>query len=979
METPQSVLLPKSCFPIVLVSWKVCINDMVLKDQPLGTYEFMETVVNEPTPSTDDYSSALPLSYKKRTRREIRSIYEGRVDLLGAQPGDTVHDPRHVMLVIVEPCGHPVQLNGLCAVCGKDLSIADYTGTDMERATIRMTHDASGITVSHREAFRLEKETADRLLDDRKLSLVLDLDQTVIHATVDPTVGEWMADPDNPNFPALTEVHSFVLPDSPVLYYIKLRPGTREFLIDLYEKYEMHIYTMGTRNYARAVAKILDPDKRFFKDRILSRDDSGSFSVKSLQRLFPCDQSMVVVVDDRADVWHWSPNLLCIKAYDFFVGIGDINEPVYAAAAEMHEVGKSRSSSQPPSLAGPAAPKQTVASASSSSITSIVPPIGGSDSSAALKQNAIPFGATDIPELEDSKLPSDSDSDSETSENKAEMLAKMQDVQLHALEDQQKNRPLLHCQEEMDSRPADLPSKTVDSNTDSPKDEPTEATTVPTPPVLNDEQSLPSLEVLPKVSFAIADTPLPLDRAPGIAKKRPVLIDTDHELSLIKLLMMYIHSTFYERSDIGDIQNSDVRVIVPEMKRKILSGVHILFTSIIPLGLDPHRHEHWISATSYGAVCHIDLDAEVTHVIAGKTGTAKVNAARKRPNLAIVKLDWLLDCIRTWRRPDEIPYLLYPDEIPVGLPSLPSASLFVCPDSSHQPGGSSVRVGVDLEEGDLLGGPQDLDELLIVQGKWERENEIYEKVGGDDWKEMDAEVEMAMLEDDSSDVTADDASSGLDEEDIQKRNDEGHPSFDLKNGSLGHGTDLPTDTLGHGRAIDTTTTTRSEADDDDWDSLADEIEIGLEEALASRQSSKTSRSTPSTPVPSHSTTITATTTSLPSYSRRELAYPARAPSPLSQSQVIESNDHTTLSDVQVMGVSETDDEAYFHQMEAWDNDATDPHRIPKRKFQEVQDDLGDGENEGNKSDDDGDGDGVENENDNDHAVDMEDLGENSFY
>ncbi|KAJ1339971.1 hypothetical protein BSLG_005406 [Batrachochytrium salamandrivorans] len=847
METPQSVLLPKSCFPIVLVSWKVCINDMVLKDQPLGTYEFMETVVNEPTPSTDDYSSALPLSYKKRTRREIRSIYEGRVDLLGAQPGDTVHDPRHVMLVIVEPCGHPVQLNGLCAVCGKDLSIADYTGTDMERATIRMTHDASGITVSHREAFRLEKETADRLLTTESYPL----------------------------------------------------PGTREFLIDLYEKYEMHIYTMGTRNYARAVAKILDPDKRFFKDRILSRDDSGSFSVKSLQRLFPCDQSMVVVVDDRADVWHWSPNLLCIKAYDFFVGIGDINEPVYAAAAEMHEVGKSRSSSQPPSLAGPAAPKQTVASASSSSITSIVPPIGGSDSSAALKQNAIPFGATDIPELEDSKLPSDSDSDSETSENKAEMLAKMQD--------------------------------TVDSNTDSPKDEPTEATTVPTPPVLNDEQSLPSLEVLPKVSFAIADTPLPLDRAPGIAKKRPVLIDTDHELSLIKLLMMYIHSTFYERSDIGDIQNSDVRVIVPEMKRKILSGVHILFTSIIPLGLDPHRHEHWISATSYGAVCHIDLDAEVTHVIAGKTGTAKVNAARKRPNLAIVKLDWLLDCIRTWRRPDEIPYLLYPDEIPVGLPSLPSASLFVCPDSSHQPGGSSVRVGVDLEEGDLLGGPQDLDELLIVQGKWERENEIYEKVGGDDWKEMDAEVEMAMLEDDSSD-----------------------------NGSLGHGTDLPTDTLGHGRAIDTTTTTRSEADDDDWDSLADEIEIG-------------------TPVPSHSTTITATTTSLPSYSRRELAYPARAPSPLSQSQVIESNDHTTLSDVQVMGVSETDDEAYFHQMEAWDNDATDPHRIPKRKFQEVQDDLGDGENEGNKSDDDGDGDGVENENDNDHAVDMEDLGENSFY
>lgn len=64
---------------------------------------------------------------------------------------------------------------------------------------------------------------------------------------------------------------------------------------------------------------------------------------KSLQRLFPCDQSMVVIIDDRADVWEWSPNLVkvipCLYPFllaftyvaqrfgadDFFVGIGDIN------------------------------------------------------------------------------------------------------------------------------------------------------------------------------------------------------------------------------------------------------------------------------------------------------------------------------------------------------------------------------------------------------------------------------------------------------------------------------------------------------------------------------------------------------------------------------------------------------------------------------------------------------------------------------
>lgn len=38
--------------------------------------------------------------------------------------------------------------------------------------------------------------------------------------------------------------------------------------------------------------------------------DAAGLTQKSLQRLFPCDTSMVVIIDDRADVWEWSPNLL---------------------------------------------------------------------------------------------------------------------------------------------------------------------------------------------------------------------------------------------------------------------------------------------------------------------------------------------------------------------------------------------------------------------------------------------------------------------------------------------------------------------------------------------------------------------------------------------------------------------------------------------------------------------------------------------
>lgn len=45
-------------------------------------------------------------------------------------------------------------------------------------------------------------------------------------------------------------------------------------------KYDMHVYTMGTRAYAEEVCAAIDPDGSVFKGRILSRDESGSESVE---------------------------------------------------------------------------------------------------------------------------------------------------------------------------------------------------------------------------------------------------------------------------------------------------------------------------------------------------------------------------------------------------------------------------------------------------------------------------------------------------------------------------------------------------------------------------------------------------------------------------------------------------------------------------------------------------------------------------
>ena len=63
-----------------------------------------------------------------------------------------------------------------------------------------------------------------------------------------------------------------------VLTELSRSPGWKEFHESMSEKYEMHVYTMGTRAYAEEVCAAIDPDGKIFGGRLLSRDESGSKS-----------------------------------------------------------------------------------------------------------------------------------------------------------------------------------------------------------------------------------------------------------------------------------------------------------------------------------------------------------------------------------------------------------------------------------------------------------------------------------------------------------------------------------------------------------------------------------------------------------------------------------------------------------------------------------------------------------------------------
>jgi RNA polymerase II subunit A C-terminal domain phosphatase len=430
---------------------------------------------------------------------------------------------------------------------------------DSERAPINMVHGNTALMVSEDEAARAEEEAKRRLLANRKLSLVVDLDQTVIQATVDPTVAEWQKDESNPNYEAVKDVQAFQLVDDGpgargCWYYIKLRPGLLKFLDNISKLYELHIYTMGTRAYAHNIAKIIDPDRKIFGDRILSRDESGNLLAKNLHRLFPVDTKMVVIIDDRGDVWNWSDNLVKVPAYDFFVGIGDINSSFLPRRQELQ--------SQSKALNIDTKFDSSNREESDGNVTVSEDPVDTKQPSPKTENNSSPPA-----KAEDAK--------SRTLENQLvamaggdnpSILKEQSHNQDEAIAAQVTDRPLLQKQKMLDK--ADEEAEKNEQNGTEPSDE---------------------------------DHKHP---------RHTLLHDSDDALEYLEHCLRRVHQKFYEAYEmesagsyggrVADLRGSkgvkispydnlrivpDIKELMPAMKQAVLKGVHIVFSGVVPLGI----------------------------------------------------------------------------------------------------------------------------------------------------------------------------------------------------------------------------------------------------------------------------------------------------------------------------------------------------------------------------------------------------------
>ena len=251
----------------------------------------------------------------ERVLKEVRSPADGILCVVaGSEAGcDDGSLAREQIVGFVEKCRHPAVVGGLCAVCG----LAPTSGLESSSHTALAPHtdgtsglgihpaiapsaenfwggSATGappsayltvnggftVSVTPDEARAFSADSSEKLRKVRKLSLVLDLDHTLVHATADSRAGAWASDIPDGLSPegrgkSRADVRTLILPSTEgcpfpppkgagtgivgpsMRHYVKLRPHLKQFLNEAASRYEISIYTAGTRGYAEGVAEII--------------------------------------------------------------------------------------------------------------------------------------------------------------------------------------------------------------------------------------------------------------------------------------------------------------------------------------------------------------------------------------------------------------------------------------------------------------------------------------------------------------------------------------------------------------------------------------------------------------------------------------------------------------------------------------------------------------------------------------------------
>uniref|UniRef100_A0A8C0FKU3 RNA polymerase II subunit A C-terminal domain phosphatase n=1 Tax=Bubo bubo TaxID=30461 RepID=A0A8C0FKU3_BUBBB len=604
------------------------------------------------------------------------------------------------VLVRLEGCSHPVVMKGLCAECGQDLTqIRSKNGKQnvpLSTATVSMVHSVPELKVSSEQAEQLGREDQQRLHRNRKLVLMVDLDQTLIHTTEQHC--QQMSN---------KGIFHFQLGRGEPMLHTRLRPHCKEFLEKIAKLYELHVFTFGSRLYAHTIAG------EWYK--LLS----------------------------SIDVWKFAPNLITVKKYVYFQGIGDINAPPGSREIQMKK--KVNHSTKPEALDSAVAlgkdaeeiknvtcveeqsnglKKATKDTCTANGSTSVSSETSDWDMNSCDKVNA----QDSLNDSTDHKMDSEVTNDL-TNTKESQIFSEQVDRTVEKQENQDKTTNDLDFELSSDSESdGGLDSRKSSTSVSDSENEEKRSWKKSKQPLQDenlqkgsctdvsekqdglvnhsgDTQSLPSENIHDKTDLEAqeeSEQESLCDLGNGCADKKEAETesqnseqsgitmgesldqsmeeeeeedDTDDDDHLIYLeeILVRVHTDYYTKYDkylkkeIEEIP--DIRKIVPELKSKVLADVTIIFSGLYPTNFPIEKTREHYHATALGAkivknlVLSADDPDKATHLIAARTGTEKVRQAQDCKDLHVVNPDWLWSCLERWDKVEEQLFPLKDDYI----------------------------------------------------------------------------------------------------------------------------------------------------------------------------------------------------------------------------------------------------------------------------------------------------------------------------